>query len=439
MRLLPPQGDIDLAILNKKYTDVQDCRMGIKTFLDKWARKLTATVAVFGDSIVAYQNSELLSVEEQKTAPCGLCGNSWVRQIWQLLNYNTYGENGEILNKNGNMGFKRFDHADWIISNGYAIGDIITTEDWATNKITATDAWRKRTHGSATQTIMPDSSYGKPMIGTKINGATAVVTIPSEAIGFSVIFGTGVNPQLSIANIKTNNGTTDVVNENVTMNFTDANEKRKVWTLTAGTEKTITITNTTTEELWVWGVEYWTGTYVKVFNIGSAGSTVSGLYSISATSVTPLSADLIIFETPILNDTAQITLADSYTNARSLFDVFGITPVLACICHRGAYNNPTIQFDRHNLRYNVTVPEGTKIVGNRYFFPDYVKNYKILAHKYSYGIMDIFSKSVDAFGGLSTDLISTDYLLDWGHLGPLGNKWYVDEFKKVIMLDDTEI
>ena len=100
-----------------------------------------------------------------------------------------------------------------MFSNGYLATDAaLSTNDWATNGSAAVDTWRRTTFSGYAQVITPESSYNKPYVGTKKANATYTVTIPSDAVGASIVFGKGANPSTSV-NVKINNGTSDVVNE----------------------------------------------------------------------------------------------------------------------------------------------------------------------------------------------------------------------------------
>jgi len=427
-----------------RYCDVLESRKAIADFLSRlWGRE-KMKVVVYGDSIVNFQNSETLSVELQKTAPIGLAGNSFLRQLWKILNYDVYDDDRSVLSENGNMGFKRFDHSDCVFSNGYqGTALAIGTKDWATNRSDSADAWRARSFSSYPQVITPESSYNKPMVGSIEAGATFTVTIPSEAIGCAIVFGRG-STRASNVNVKINNGATDVVDETINLVDMDVVELHKEYTLTAGTVKTITVTNVSGNELWVWGVEYWTGPCIMVLNSGLAGNNSNSLNSNFDLMVGNQDPDFVVTEFPTLNDTNSITETACFGYASSLIEKLNAlaVPILAIFPHRflnGSYN---LQYNRDNIIYDATnFPIGSKLVGNRYFFPNYIKIYKAITAKYNFGLIDMYAKSVDDLNCGNTNFpadVPAGYYVDNGHLGPAGNASYVEEFKKIFLWDDVE-
>lgn len=424
-----------------RYTDLHYTRNCISDFLDKWQNKEMVNVVCLGDSITNFQNSEILDLESQKNAPLGLQGNSWVRRLWKILNYDVYNDDRTIKNENGNLGYKRYDHDDFNFEGGYqGTSDSVGNYKWATNRSDSQDAWRNVNYAGYSQIITTESTSNKMMIGSNIVGATCSVTIPSNAIGMAVVFG-GCS---CVVNIKVNDGTSNIIDTNVTLNG-EAYELHKEFSLNTGTNKTITIT-LISGVVWLYGVEYWSANCVRVINSGLAGNSVGSL----VTNFDKLTkgfngsldnVDLVVWEVNALNDAREL-LTTTRKNANSVFSKItdlGI-PILAIMTHRHQKGQVTLQYDRYNPIYDSSFPSGSKFVGYRYFYPDYIRLYKTLSYKYKAGIIDIYSKSVDICGGLSnTEATFPDNFFNDGiHLGIVGNECYEEELKKVFMWEDYE-
>ena len=107
--------------------------------------------------------------------------------------------------------------------------------------------------------------------------------------------------------------------------------------------------------------------------------------------------------------------------------------------HRHQKGNDALQYDRYNPIYGTTLPQGSPLVGYKTFYPDYIRLYKTLAHKYNAGIIDIYSKSVDICGGLMNNAtFPSNFFNDGIHLGVKGNECYEEELRKVFMWEDFE-
>ena len=100
-------SDIRSLVLNytpSRYFDRELCREKLAAFFERLHNREHMKVVFYGDSITNFQNSEMLTVEEQKTSPIGLAGNSWLRQIWQMLNYDVFNDDRTVKSVNGNLG-----------------------------------------------------------------------------------------------------------------------------------------------------------------------------------------------------------------------------------------------------------------------------------------------------------------------------------------------
>ena len=107
--------------------------------------------------------------------------------------------------------------------------------------------------------------------------------------------------------------------------------------------------------------------------------------------------------------------------------------------HRHQKGQVVLQYDRYNPIYDTSFTEGSKFVGYKYFYPDYIRLYRTLSYKYGAGIIDMYSKSVDICGGLMNDAtFPNNFFVDGIHLGNMGNDCYEEELKKVFLWNDYE-
>lgn len=412
----------------KKYFDKQFMQTQLKDFLFKLMNKQTVNILAIGDSVTNFQNSGTLAIADQKTAPVGLAGENWLRRIWKDINYNVWNDKRDtIVNVNGNMGFKRYDHTDFVFSNGYSGTTSLGTSDWGTNRSDA-ESWRNNDfNGSATNTtdrvLSSESSYNIPMVGTIKSGATVSVSIPSTAIGCRVILGKNkISSASTSATITITGGTTQSLNPSTFATYQNYFD----FTLTSGTAKTLALTNNAAGELWIWGIEYWTDTFVRVLNLGLAGNSSNDINS--KWSLIPKSnIDLVIVETPALNDATLLTYTQSIAQIDTLFSNIKAlnVPILPILVHRTTAANGLL-YDRNN-----------DAIGTKFFVPNYIKQYKSVLAKDGLGYIDMWQKSIDDVGSLADAApFPTNYLVDWGHPGVLLNQSYEDELKKVFLWDD---
>ena len=398
---------------SKSYVNVENARKSIGSFLEKWRLKEDLKVVCYGNSLTQFQNSETLTIAEQQVNPIGLAGNSWVRQLWQMLNY-----------KDSDLAFKRFDHADFTFSNGIQTkSSAIGSFGWATNRNDG-ESWRGENGGAVfAQSIMPDSSFGKPLVGTNKSGESFTVTIPATATEVSLVFvATQYNKSV---NIKINNGTSDIVSESVILNPDNLQptENRKRYTFASGSIKTITVTNGD-GVLWFWGIEYKSKATVKVINQGSGGYHIDLLkedWKFNG-EVKNYNPDLLVFEAPYPNDqNFDWTLSDHAAKIKILMDKITALkiPVLVIFPHRftTAFINST------------ETPEVTQRLVK--YLPEAKANYQFFAESRGFATIDLLSKSIDLWGDLNTVSVPQGYLLDAGHLGKKGNEMWVEELIKI--------
>lgn len=427
-------------ISDKKYVDVHYTRQCIADLLEKWRRGYPINIVCIGDSITNFQNSEILSSENQKNAPLGLQGNSWVRRLWKMLNYEVYNDDRTIRSENGNLGYKRYDHSDFKFVGGYqSTNEPVGNHKWATNRSNSSDSWRNVSPAGYPQIITPESSSNKMFVGSPYTGASCSVSIPSSAVKMALIFGQCG----AIVNVKVNNGNENIINEDIIINA-EAYELHKEFELTPGTNKTVVLT-LKSGTVWLYGIEYWSSNCVRLINSGLAGNSVDTINNnfdklMRGFNGDSQNVDLVVWEVNALND-ARNTLIATQDNATEVFEKItslGI-PLLTILPHRHQKGQVTLQYDRYNPIYDSTFPKGSKLVGNKHFYPDYIRLYKTLAYKYKAGIIDMYSKSVDICGGLMNDAtFPSNFFNDGIHLGTIGNDCYEEELKKVFMWEDYE-
>lgn len=422
------------SMASTTYTDVKQLRKQIGSVLVKLQNEENVNILMLGDSIFNFQNSDTLTVEKQKGAPIGLGGENVARRLWKMLNYNVYNnDRTQIINENGNMQFRRFDHSDWTFSNGYCGTNSMESQDWATNRSDDTsNAWRNNPFNGSPATgdreLTPESTYNIPMVGTLKSNATASITIPSDAIGCRIVF--GKNHQLhSTRNVKISvTGLDDVtIDPSVvgqTLNY------YQDFTFPSGTQRTVTITNVGGDgvdtELWIWGTEYWTDNFVRVTNMGLASHSAELILS-KFDKIPKENVDLVIVETPALNDTSTTTYKNALDKSKQLFSKLKElkVPILPIMVHRTSAT--TIKYDRR-----------TNHVGDSGLVPINIKNYKAVLGSLELDYIDMWTKSIDLTGGdlIDNPTFPTNFLKDWGHLGSEGNKSYVEELQKVFLWND---
>ena len=437
------KNQIEESTLNKSYCDLSYTRSAIGDFLVRWMNKEHLNVVCIGDSITNFQNSEILPIEEQKSAPLGLQGNSWVRRLWKLLNYDVYDNEYNVVNENGRLGTKRYDHADFNFVGGYqGTSASVGNYKWFTNRSDANDSYRNNNFIGYPQVITPESTCNKMYIGSNSAGASCSVTVPSEATNVAIIFG----KCSGIVNVKISVGGSVTVNQEINLSQYRGAENHITFNVVTGT-KTITITNVS-GTIWLYGVEYWNENCVRVVNGGLAGNQVSGTLSqfdalMSCFDNDKANVDLVVWEVNSLND-CRNTISETLKNAKQVCEKLKDmeVPVLAIMTHRHANGQDNLQYDRYNPIYGSNLREGDKFVGYKFFYPDFIRLYKSLAYGYGFGVIDMFSKSVDESGGKlvnsASGLFPSGYFCDGIHLGIAGNNSYEEELRKVFYWNDFE-
>lgn len=409
----------EIPNIPKTYFDKQLNRNILGSFLSKLRAKADATVVVYGDSIVQFQNSGTLALADQKINPIGLSADSWVRRLWENLKY--YGND---------IQHRRFDHTDFTFSNGIqTTSALIGSNGWATNR-NGGEAWRdENVLTQFAQSITTSSSYSKPIVGTNKANESFTIVIPTTATFVEIVF---VKPALgNNVEIKINNGTTDIVSENTALNTdnTKPTEFIKRFEFTAGTAKTLTVKNTGGGLLWVWGVNYGTSSKVRVVNSGSGGYNVSLLEQdyLFNSQVQFYNPELIVYECNILNDKfLSLTLSEHLEKVKSLFNKLKALniPVIVILTHRGV-NAYKIDNTVHSEAAQNSIE----------FLPELIKNYKAEAHAKGFAIIDIWAKSIDLLG--TTDVGNgTSLFLDDAHLNATGNTMYSEELQKLFINED---
>jgi hypothetical protein len=420
--------------LGTVYTPTELLRKQLEDVFYKLMSGQTVNILGIGDSVMNFQNSGQLALADQKTAPIGLAGENWLRRLWKAINYNVWNDaRTSITNVNGNMGFKRFDHADFTFSNGYSGTTSLGTCDWGTNRNDA-ESWRDNDFNGSLGTtkdrqLTSEACYNIPMVGTIKSGTTASVTIPSNAIGCRVILGKNkVSSASSSATITISDGQTKSL---VPSNFVTY-QNYFDFTLSGGTSKTLTLTNNSTGELWIWGIEYWTGNFVRVMNFGLAGNNSSQIVS-KWDYIPKDNVDMIILETPVLNDCTAFTYTTALSNASALIDKIKTlnVPILPILVHRSKSCNGSMVYDR-----------STATIGTQYFVPNYIRNYKAILAKNNLAYIDMWKKSLDEIDDSlvndASSLFPANYFVDWGHPNTLLNQAYADELEKIFLWSDID-
>jgi|GEM_PF-5879028 len=402
--------------VNSKYFSTDVIRDKIAPFLDKLRLRKDVNIVCYGNSITQFQNSETLTNSEQQVNPIGLSANSWVRNIYKKLNY----IDSDIV-------FRRFDHLDFTFSNGIqTTSNPIGSNGWATNRNDA-EAWRGNDVGGVfAQKITEISSYNKPIVGTNKVGEKFSITIPSNATKLDITF---IQPQLS-KSVKIKIG--NVIDETIVLNQSNntPTEVIKTYTFEAGTSKLLEVTNIDSDNFWFYGVSWRTKNYVRVINSGSGGYNINLLsedwkFNPQVKNYNP---DLVVFEVCSSNDVnlESFSLVSHYEKAESLFNKLKLlnVPVIIILTHRF-----TEQFINRD-KTSIAIQDSVK------FVPELIKNYRALAHKYDFGLIDIFSKSIDMLGNENVITPPENFFLDAGHLAKLGNQMYNEEIDNVFLIHD---
>nr|WP_199161754.1 SGNH/GDSL hydrolase family protein [Elizabethkingia sp. ASV34] len=407
-----------LLLSDKEYFSKDLLRQNIGVFLEKLRLKQSVKVVHYGNSITQFQNSETLTETEQKTAPLGLTSNSWVRQLWKKLKY--YEEDVQ---------YRRFDHSDFSFSNGIqSTSASIGSNGWATTRNDSTDSWRDNIFNTGfPQAIFSGSSFSKPLVGTNKSGQSFTITIPAFATEVNIYTNTNYNNQT--IGVKINNGTSDIVNEN--KNINDGNnpvENIIRYTFASGTSKILTITTLDTNPVFFWGISYASKPYVRSVNSGMGGYNIQLLSDANRFNeqVGKHNPDLVVFEVCSSNDRfLNITLSEHQALVKSLMDKLKSlnVPVIVLLAHR---------FTTQKLNRNETP---INVQNSVEFMPELIKNYRSSASKNGFGIIDLWSKSVDILGNTNTITPPNGFFVDEGHLGVGGNKMYFEELDKAFFKD----
>lgn len=410
--------ELENSPMNKKYFSKDLVRQNIGSFLGKLRSKKDVKVVCYGDSITSFQNSETLTLEEQKINPIGLSGNSWLRQLWNKLRY--YQED---------IQYRRFDHSDFTFSNGIQqTSDVIGSNGWATTRNDTTEPWRNNIFNTGfAQSIFSGSSFNKPLVGTNKTGQTITITIPSTATELSIYTNTYYNNQM--INIKINDGSSDIVSENVNINDgSQPYENIVKYSFASGASKTLTITTLDSNVVFFWGVSYKSNPAVRLINSGSGSYNIDLLSNTDnfQKQVSNHNPDLVVFEVCSSNDAnMNITLTEHMNKVDLLFNQLKElnVPVLVLMTHR---------FEEQKLnRAETSIVDQNSVK----FIPELIKNYKSASAKYGFGVIDIFSKSIDILGNTNKIVLPPNFFVDAGHLGVLGNKMYFEELDKLFFED----
>jgi len=316
-----------------KYANPGTIFKGMSRFMKKWftQSQTVLNVVLTGQSLSDFQVSEWTppsfpNLKTDRTVePNGLYGNTFGRMIWRLLNYGVWTEAGTdpegagttfantITAAWGNMRFVRLDKATgvsktgtWHYSGEGYVANSIAGKFCGTGigfgtALVQLGGWNDTF--DATYYSNDPYPYTKVYFFTKDLNNAATFTVPSGAIGFSVVcYGrkSGNFDDNAGNNLLPSNNVEVKLNGSVidTIDLTSFNgQKHFDYVITGSSTNTVIVTNKVASR-WMnlWGLEYWNGPCVRVINNAFSATGPDGLFAIKDYIYVNDNPDLIILD-----------------------------------------------------------------------------------------------------------------------------------------------